>query len=81
MNGLWICTSQNSSIPYEQYTQTNTQFSYTFIYEHTDKHLLTHNEKYNTQHKHRWEGGLDCLLAHKVCLQGLSSQCCFKKYL
>lgn len=29
-----------------QYTSTNTRFSYTFIYEHTDKILLTHNDIY-----------------------------------
>lgn len=29
-----------------QYTYTNTHFSYTVIYEHTDKVLLTHNDRY-----------------------------------
>lgn len=48
---LWICTSKMSSIPYKQYTSTNTHFSYTVIYEHTDKILLT----LNTQQKHKWE--------------------------
>lgn len=51
-----------SSIPYVQYTCTNTRFSYTFIYEHTHKILLTDIDKYIKIHNIRTENrGLDCL--------------------
>lgn len=63
-----------SSIPYKQYTSTNTHFSYTVIYEHTDKILLT----LNTQQKQKMGSGLEDLHVSRVCLQRLPSQCCFK---
>ena len=44
-DGLWICTSKNAGIWHVPYTLTNTHFSYTFIYEHTDKILLTDTDK------------------------------------
>lgn len=58
LNRLWICTNKISSIPYKQYTSPNTHFSYTVIYEHTDKILLT----LNAQHKHKWK------VASKICM-------------
>lgn len=69
-NRLWICTSKISSIPQKRYTSSNAHFSYTVIYEHTYKTLLT----LKTQDKHKWEVTYDYWHVSRVCLQSLPSQ-------
>lgn len=71
-NGPWICMSKISGIPHIWYTCTNTYFSYTTIYEHTNKIVLTDNDKINQIHNIKTKGGGIRLLAYREFMKSLS---------